>query len=193
MAAYYPLPLIRAILKGISLQHAEDKVRLGHSRENRRVAQLAVYAARPAQVEIPVVKVLGKIKMNRTKGRAIGIMYDSSNLKTCDCDKYTGEILPLELVQAAMMEELNYFSEKTMRAAAEYSEIKANTDATFVRMRWVLCSKGDEKEPDVRARLVACEIAKDHIFTCQHPHSRQISFSLAAMRVKDPEPANRSN
>ena len=59
------------------------------------------------------------------------------------------------------MEELNYLSEKTMWAAAEYPETKANTDATFVRMRWVLCNKGDEKKQDVRARLVACQIAKD--------------------------------
>ena len=28
-------------------------------------------------------------------------------------------------------------------------------------MRWVLCNKGDEASPDVRARLVACEIARD--------------------------------
>ena len=62
MAAYYPLPLIRDILKGIRLQHAEDKIRRDHFRENRRIAQLAVYAARPAQVEIPVVKVLGNTR-----------------------------------------------------------------------------------------------------------------------------------
>ena len=88
-------------------------------------------------------KIPDKTKMNRTKGCAIDIVYDSLNFKTCYFDVYTGEILPLELVQAAMMEELNDFSEKTMWAAAEYSETKANTDATFVRMRWVLCNKGD--------------------------------------------------
>ena len=37
----------------------------------------------------------------------------------------------MELMQAAMMEELNYVSEKTVWAAAEFSEMKANTDATF--------------------------------------------------------------
>ena len=67
----------------------------------------------------------------------------------------------MELVQAAMMEELKYLFEKTIWAAADDSKIKANIDATFVRMRWVLCIKGDEKEPKVRARLVACEIAND--------------------------------
>ena len=63
-------------------------------------------------------------------------------------------------MQAAMMEEFKYFSEKTIWAAADYSEMKSNADATFVRMRWVLCKKGDEKEPGVRARFVVCEIAK---------------------------------
>ena len=77
-------------------------------------------------------------------------------------DEYTGEILPMEIVQAAMTEELTDFSEKTGWAATDYSEMKANPDATCVRTRWVLCNKRNEKDPDVRARLVACEIAKDN-------------------------------
>ena len=98
------MPRIRAILKGISLQHAENQIRRDHEQENRRAAQLAVYTARPAQAEATVVKALGKTKMNRTKGRAIDIVYDSSNFKTCHFDEYTGEILQMELMQAAMME-----------------------------------------------------------------------------------------
>ena len=31
-------------------------------------------------------------------------------------------------------------------------------DAKVVRCRWVLCNKGDSTSPDVRARLVACEV-----------------------------------
>ena len=30
----------------------------------------------------------------------------------------------------------------------------------FVRSRWVTCNKGDYSSPDVRARLVACEVNK---------------------------------
>ena len=48
-------------------------------------------------------------------------MYDSSNFKTCYFDEYTGEILPMELVQAAMM------------AAADYSEMKSNVGATLCK------------------------------------------------------------
>ena len=28
----------------------------------------------------------------------------------------------------------------------------------LVRSRWVLCNKGDQENPDMRARLVACEV-----------------------------------
>ena len=39
--------------------------------------------------------------------------------------------------------------------------MKSDPKAVFVRIRWVLCNKGDEAEPDVRVRLVACEVAHD--------------------------------
>ena len=74
--------------------------------------------------------------MNKTKDQGIDIEYDSSHFRTCYVHEYTGEILPMELVQAAMMEELNYFSEKTVWAAAGFSK------KTFVRMRWVLLQQG---------------------------------------------------
>ena len=35
-------------------------------------------------------------------------------------------------------------------------------DAKLVRCRWVLCNKGDAQTPDVRARLVACEVNHDN-------------------------------
>ena len=82
MAAYYPLPLIRAIVKGICLQQDENQIRRDKERDKRRAVQLAVYAARPAHPEAPVVRVLGKNKMQTTKGRAIDIVYDSSSFKS---------------------------------------------------------------------------------------------------------------
>ena len=39
--------------------------------------------------------------------------------------------------------------------------MNANGEAALVRMKWVLCNNCDEKDLEVRARLVACEIAKD--------------------------------
>ena len=102
MAAYYPLPLIRQILKGIQLQQADDQIHRDQGRDNRRAVQLAVYAARPASPESPVVSVVGKCKMLRTKGRTIDIEYNPPHVKSCDFDEYTGKIPPIELVQAAI-------------------------------------------------------------------------------------------
>ena len=120
-------------------------------------------------------------------------MYDSSDFKTCYFDEHTSEILPLELIQVSMMEELSYFSEKTVWAATEYSETKANTDATFVRMRWVLCNQGDEKDMSVLAwSLMRLPRTSRLNCTCQDLPLRRRSSSSAVMRVKDPEPANRS-
>ena len=52
--------------------------------------------------------------MQSTKGRAIDIVYEPSNFKNCYFDDHTGGVLPMELVQAAMMDELKYFSEITV-------------------------------------------------------------------------------
>ena len=38
--------------------------------------------------------------------------------------------------------------------------MKAVLDYMLVRSRWVMANKGDSKEPNVRARLVGCEINK---------------------------------
>ena len=37
-------------------------------------------------------------------------------------------------------------------------EMKTIPDHVLVRSRWVLCNKGDSDQPDVRARLVSCEL-----------------------------------
>ena len=60
-------------------------------------------------------------------------------------------------------------------------------------MRWVLCNKGDLKEPDVRARLVTCEVAKDQVsaFYASTPplESTKAPFSTyAAQRTQDGQP-----
>ena len=42
----------------------------------------------------------------------------------------------------------------------DLSKVKANAEAVHVRTRRVLCNKGDASNPDMRARLVACEVNK---------------------------------
>ena len=64
------------------------------------------------------------------------------------------------LILEATMEKVCYLNDKRMRELAELKDVKAIADAVHVRTRWVLCSKGDPTKPDMRARLVACEVNK---------------------------------
>ena len=92
--------------------------------------------------------------------------FEDSNFKAKYSDEYTGEELPRHLVIEAMAEELSYFNDKEVWKATSRKAAKINEGGTHVRMRWVLCNKGDEAHPDVRARLVACEVAKDKQPSC---------------------------
>ena len=50
--------------------------------------------------------------------------------------------------------------------------MKAIPDYILVRSRWVLCNKGDADSPDVRARLVSCELnngEKNDFFSASTP------------------------
>ena len=59
-----------------------------------------------------------------------------------------------------MVEELTYFCEKEVWMLEDLHTMKSIADHVFVRARWVLCNKGDVESPDMRARLVACEVNK---------------------------------
>ena len=85
------------------------------------------------------------------------IKYEACNFRPKYVDEYTGETLEPRLISEAIREELNCFNSKVWKVELR-SEAEKNKDAIFVRSRWVLCNKGDNKLPDVRARLVACEI-----------------------------------
>ena len=57
------------------------------------------------------------------------------------------------------MEELNYFNDKVWEIETRDDMMQID-DHVFVRSRWVMCDKGDADNPDIRARLVACELNK---------------------------------
>ena len=96
-------------------------------------------------------------RCNKVGGGHIEIQFDPRNFKEVYRDEYTNEILPTHLIHAAIIEELEYFNSRVW----ELSDIKAMKsfpESKLVRCRWVLCNKGDAQNPDVRARLVACEV-----------------------------------
>ena len=92
-------------------------------------------------------------------GGVLPINYDPAYFKPKYIDEYTGETLDAHLIADAIIDELDYFNSTVWQ-----KETKANMlgmpDHVFVRSRWVMCNKGDNDVPDVRARLVACEVNK---------------------------------
>ena len=58
-----------------------------------------------------------------------------------------------------MIDELDYFNENVWQVDT-LDHAKTVLDHIIVRSRWVMANKGDEADPDVRARLVGCEVNK---------------------------------
>ena len=66
---------------------------------------------------------------------------------------------------------MNYFNSKVWEVCST-DEMKKIPDYILVRSRWVLCNKGDSNDPDVRARLVSCELnngEKNDFFSASTP------------------------
>ena len=61
------------------------------------------------------------------------------------------------LIRPAIEDELNYFNSKVWQLST-VEEMEKVPGYILVRSRWVLCNKGDSEAPDVRARLVSCEL-----------------------------------
>ena len=125
-------------------------------------------------------------------GGSLPIEYSSHNFKTIYRDEYTGEELPNDLVRAAMEEELNYFNLHVWDAVEKKLSYRTD-DFKLVRMRWVICNKADDKEYDVRARLVACEVntfKTDEYFASTPPlEAKRLLFSEFAATARRPDMA----
>ena len=95
--------------------------------------------------------------VKRYRGGAIPVKGDSANFRAKYVDEYTGYVLPSKLITEAIVEELEYFHGKVWKAT-DRSDMLKIPDHMFVRSRWVTSNKGDHENPDVRARLVECEV-----------------------------------
>ena len=157
-AAFYPLKLLKAILSGI--QATRDAQKCITSLTDSRWDLGLVMSASP--IDPDSAQQIPEASSNRSKipnvdGGFTQITYDPVNFREVYLDEYTREPLPLELVKDAIKEELNYFNSKVW-ALADARKILANSQNKIIRTRWVICNKSDNDTPDIRARLVACEL-----------------------------------
>ena len=138
-AVFYPVKLIRTIIKRI--------------RNTKRATTGVVHA---------VVEGTGTMgaksgRCNKVGGGHMDFQFELRNFKEVYLDEYAIEILPPHLIQAAIIEEFEYCNNRVWDIS-DVKAMKAFPDSKLVRCRWVLCNKGDAQNPDVRARLVACEV-----------------------------------
>ena len=133
-------------------------------------------------------KKIPKSQIPKVAGGNITVVYNPENFRTKYIDEYTGEPLDQSLITEAIIEELNYFNSKVWKLENKADMLK-KAEHIFVRSRWVLCNKGDHKQPDMRARLVACEINRgdrhDAFFASTPPlEAKKVLFSRLAQEQK---------
>ena len=108
-AAYYPLPLIRAILKGIhdtsaaGVKLVETKAELIKTRNALGNQTMKL----PEVVERP--EVVKKSKIKKTNAGHVNTNFDCC--KPRRVDEHTGEVLQANLIHDAMIDELDDFNE----------------------------------------------------------------------------------
>ena len=129
----------------------------------------------------------------KVAGGHMTVAYNPNKFRTKYVDEYTGEALHQSLISDAIIEELNYFNSKVWKLESK-ANMQNKPGHVFVRSRWVLCNKGDHKSPDMRARLVACEINRgdrhDAFYASTPPlEAKKVLFSrLAQERQRDGVP-----
>lgn len=163
-AAFYPLPLVRAILRGIrNTAVAEGKQAQEEEEYMHMIQALASEnGSFPLEPKLPEVLMpkeeVKRSTIKKASGGYLSISYD--NWKPFYSDEYTGELLPSKLIHAAMIDELDYFN-KHVWQVEHIDKAMSYPDHIIVRSRWVMANKGDADEPDVRARLGGCEVNKN--------------------------------
>jgi hypothetical protein len=113
-AAFYPMPLVKAMLKGISLQHEQDR-RMGSVHQLSNVPLFAMPMGYGKGNKNGTEAEYGPQSFSsvpKVGGGKTPIVYDAFNFKATYVDEYTGEILAPTLIRAAMEDELNYFNSK---------------------------------------------------------------------------------
>ena len=117
-AAYYPLPLIRAILRGIHdtsvageklVEERAELIKTLNALGNQPMTLTSPHFVKPNSGEDCDKEMVKKSKIKKTNGGYLNINYDC--WKPRYVDEYTGEVLQDNLIHDAMIDELDYFNE----------------------------------------------------------------------------------
>ena len=153
-AAFYPLPLVRAILEGMRNTTEHLKRIKDQTSDHRTLVSAITDAASTIPMDTDTETIAGS-SIKRSSGGVLPIGYSPEQFRPRYVDEYTGQVLDPELARGAIIEELDYFNSRVWEISTK-EEIEAVSGHIYVRSRWVCCNKGDDSVPDVRCRLVAC-------------------------------------
>ena len=197
-AAFYPTDLLLAILRGM-----RDEADAKHDVDDNvdvtdgctKLMQLAA-----AQLSVPQSSSWAKLCATQTSLAAVSDLKTKFKhvngtestinyvFKDRYVDEYTGEELPLAETKAAIANELDYFCQHVW-VGADSASVYSTPESKTIPSRWVFCNKGDSETPDVRARLVGCEINtyKDDSFYASTPplDAKRMLFSDFSTRRTD--------
>ena len=73
-------------------------------------------------------------------------------------DDLTGQVLDGKLDRAARQKELEFFNSKNVCSLRAFDECRRKTGKPPVTVRWADVNKGDDVNPNIISRLVACQI-----------------------------------
>ena len=191
-AAFYPQELVRAFVRGMAEQSQLDRTKTSEMEENAMILNALKPGLCHGGESAPTAKPRSSIA-KKTNGTRIPVTYNPCNFKTAYNDEYTGEILEPHLIANAIIDELDYFNEHVWMIE-DKAKMLGVPDHIFVRSRWVMCNKGDSTDPDMRARLVACEVnreGKNDLFHASTPplEAKKALFSMyASHRTREGRP-----
>ena len=109
-------------------------------------------------------------------------------------DDLTGQVLRDDLVQAARLKELEYFTAKGVWIKVPLGRARQATGRPPITVRWVDVNKGDDANPNYRSRLVARQLkamdkSGDTFFAPAPPiEALRTVLSLAMTRIGDHQP-----
>ena len=154
--AFYPLPLVRTLIRGIRNTKIQER------KKSNILNALVEHADDLDDFNGKVFAVADTGASVRTRVSKVGdghieLDWDGRDFKEVYRDEYTNGVLPPHPIKEAIKTKLSYSNSRVSEGTGREGMAKFK-DAKLVRCRWVLSNKGDAQNPDVRARLVACEV-----------------------------------
>ena len=128
-AAFYPLPLIRAILRGI--QATSDLAHATRDNQIEQVSFISNLANHQGTVPVEPQADVPHSYVSRTNSGKVRVDYHDSNFKLRYLDEHFDEVLDQVLIRAAIVEELNYFNGRTIWQLGDLHKVKQMADIVF--------------------------------------------------------------